>query len=227
MLFNVGTPSSPADWHPAPHAPPALGQDVHLWRLSLHCAAEPDFARLARLLSPDERHRADRFHRDLHRRRYVIGRASLRLILAGYVARDPRSLAFTYNRWGKPALGDERGPQFNLAHAEDLALVAVRCGGPVGVDVERVDLTFDPMTVAAEFLPSDVQAIARESDECRAEAFLNVWVRRSQVKGGRHRPVRTEAGVRVRRLRRIYDVHSFIPAAFYVAALAVSVPTPK
>ena len=63
---------TPTDEHPA------LGSAaVHVWRVGLDVPPAA-IDRLATVLSPDEHARAERFHFDLHRHRYIVGRAMLR-----------------------------------------------------------------------------------------------------------------------------------------------------
>ena len=124
-------------WRRPPHPPLGTGE-VHVWRVSLDVDADP----LRPLLSPDERQRAARFHRDEHRRRYIAAHGALRLILGAYLDAEPAALAFELGEHGKPSLREPLGAggarvEFNLSHSAELALVAVARDQPVGVDVER------------------------------------------------------------------------------------------
>jgi 4'-phosphopantetheinyl transferase len=114
--------------------------EIHLWNVSLEVSQDA-IGRLDAMLSADERQRASRFRAGSLRRRFVVGRGSLRSILAAYLHHDPTHLEFHYNRWGKPSLPprwQESGIRFNMAHSQDLALVAVAAGQDVGVDVEWI-----------------------------------------------------------------------------------------
>jgi len=65
----------------------------------------------------------------------------LRAILGNYLATKPADLRFAYSANGKPTVAGEFASteiHFNLAHTEDLALVAVTRVGALGVDVEGV-----------------------------------------------------------------------------------------
>src|SRR5437588_12461769 len=128
---QINWPGPPGDW--------ALGEgDIHVWAASLKLTAT-GLAACSGMLSPDETERAGRFRFDQHRNRFMAGRGWLRAVLASYLRREPGQLRFEYSARGKPALKD--APQalhFNLAHCEDLALLAVTTKCEVGVDVERV-----------------------------------------------------------------------------------------
>src|SRR2546422_9162090 len=74
---------------------------------------------LRRLLSRDERARADRFRFPRDRDRYTVGRASLRVLLGAYLAAPPESLRFAYSEHRKPALSRPRSRlSFNLSHSD-------------------------------------------------------------------------------------------------------------
>src|SRR5437660_237879 len=97
-----------------------LGADeAHVWRASLDQPADM-IAKLAPLLSQDERQRAERFHRPADRRRFIAGRGILRRIISAYLAIPPGQLRFIYNKYGKPAVSDDqndRALNFNLSHS--------------------------------------------------------------------------------------------------------------
>ncbi|MDQ2906830.1 MAG: 4'-phosphopantetheinyl transferase superfamily protein [Chloroflexota bacterium] len=93
--------------------PPAsfeLGDDeIHVWRAALDGSEERAWD-LERTLAADERERAARFRFPEHRMHYIVARGILRAILGGYLGREPETLQFCYNEYGKPALvseGDE------------------------------------------------------------------------------------------------------------------------
>jgi len=129
--------ASPGRWHQRPH-PPLGADDVHVWRVPLDDDARTES--YWALLSAEERARATRFVRDIHRRRFIAAHGALRTILAGYVDAEPTALDFVTGEHGKPALRQVTGRpavEFNLSHSGDLALVAVARARAVGVDLER------------------------------------------------------------------------------------------
>src|SRR5262249_3306574 len=100
--------------------------DVHVWRVALD-RPDSSLRRLERVLSPEERARADRFVLDRVRRRFVACRGALRMILGRYTGQAPDRLQFTYGDYGKPALALASGGadlRFNVSHSDELALVA-------------------------------------------------------------------------------------------------------
>ena len=90
-------------FEPAPAAVLPDPGEVHVWRVPLD-PPEGEVARLRALLAPDETARADRFHFDRHRRRYLVGRGVLRRLLGAYLGRSPEALRFEYGEREKPRL---------------------------------------------------------------------------------------------------------------------------
>jgi 4'-phosphopantetheinyl transferase len=133
---------------------------------------------LERTLAPDERARADRFHFDRDRRRFIVSRAQLRMILARYVGDDPHALVFSYGSRGKPFLAHLLEPplRFNLSHSGELALVAVTSGRHIGVDIEELRSSADVRELAERFFsPQENAALCALPDTVRLEAFFCCW----------------------------------------------------
>src|SRR5438874_12166631 len=74
-------------------------------------------------LSDDELGRAERFHSDLDRSRYVVGRIALRRVLADRLGCSPAAVRFSYGRNGKPMLeGDRADRQAHVGARSDVCL---------------------------------------------------------------------------------------------------------
>ena len=147
---------------------------VDIWCVALDA---PDDAPRS-LLSIEEQQRADRFVFDRDRRRYVIAHAALRQLLARYTAAD---LTFTYGPRGKPALIDTE-VRFNLAHSDDVALVAISTECEVGVDVERVRTISDLEAIANRyFCLRERAAIMACQGDARVLTFMRFWTRKEAL----------------------------------------------
>src|SRR6266498_4556870 len=98
---------------------------LDIWYVDLDVGAGA-LSRFRHWLSHDELARAERFHSDLDRSRYVVGRAALRRLLAGRLGCSPTAIRLSYGRNGKPMLEGGRGQvEFNLAHSGGDAVVAL------------------------------------------------------------------------------------------------------
>lgn len=152
--------------------------EVDIWNWSLDQPSADD-SHAINLLSGDERDRADRFVKDIDRRRYIAGRGGLRRILASYLDMKPGDLSFRYSEWGKPALAVD-GPNdlhFNLSHSADTALLAVCAQTEIGVDIEEVRPLKED--VAGQFFSaaecSDLNALP---EPVRLVGFYRCWTRK-------------------------------------------------
>jgi 4'-phosphopantetheinyl transferase len=166
-------------WPPPPAGCRLDSLEAHVWACSLD-VPEVEVARFQSLLAPEERERAARFRFDQHRNRFIAGRGLLRTILARYLEVEPGRIQLAYGPNGKPSLTKgQRGFQFNLAHSEDLALLAVTAGSEIGVDVERVRVLddFDEL-VLRFFSRQETEAFRRLAREERPAAFFNLWTRK-------------------------------------------------
>ena len=131
------------------------------------------------LLSEAERERARRFHRDLHRNRFVRAHAALRTLLGSALNRPGAELTFEAGPQGKPALAGDDGLHFNLSSTEGLALVALSRHGPLGVDVERHRPDPSLLEVAERFFsPAEVTALREVPTGERLGAFHRIWTRK-------------------------------------------------
>lgn len=169
-----------------PEAPPKLllqAGGVHVFAAPLDISSE-DLSKLALSLSPDEVERAARFKFERHRNRYQAGRGWLRNVLARFLATDPAALRFSYSAHGKPVLAtaSNEGIHFNLAHSDDLALLAVTRVGTIGVDVERIRIVKEVDELVARFFsPRESADFQKLSASQKPSAFFNLWTRKEAM----------------------------------------------
>ncbi len=122
-----------------------------------------------------------RRHRHEHdRANYVTRHAALRLILARYLKAPPASLVFSEETNGRPILaGPAARLHFNLSSSGDIALLAVSCVAPVGVDVEKVREIADVLALARDhFAPTEFDDLNRLAPEERLFSFFVTWTRK-------------------------------------------------
>jgi len=154
---------------------------VHVWRARLDLSPAR-LGELERVLSADERERAARFRRDVHRWRYTAGRGILRVLLARYLTVSPQEPRFAYGPHGRPELAEPlagSGIRFNVSHSEDLALYAFAVGRDVGIDVEAIREDMETLPLAKRFFaPGEAAILASLPESIRAEAFFTCWTRK-------------------------------------------------
>lgn len=168
-------------WRLAPERLSLKDEDVHVWRASLR---QPPTAIsvLKQILAPDEVSRADRYHFQKDRDRFIIARAVLRHLLASYLGQEAARLRFLTNPYGKPALDVKNavmGLRFNLAHSRDFALFAFARHREVGADLEYIRQDFDTLQLAGEFFaPGEVLALKTLPFSLQRESFFRCWTRK-------------------------------------------------
>jgi 4'-phosphopantetheinyl transferase len=210
---------------------------VHVWRVDLSRLELPE---LWKLLTDDERARAERFHFARDRDRYVGARGALRVLLASHGSSRPEQLRFVYSPQGKPALaGEAPALRFNLAHSDDLAVIAIAEGRDVGVDVEREPSDEVVTEVGPRVLcERERESLARLDGASRRRAFARLWTRKEAcIKadgGGFALPLdRIDVSGRSRRVLELDQAGRWVPSprwtvygvrvrTGYAGALAVS-----
>jgi 4'-phosphopantetheinyl transferase len=161
---------------------PPVEPGVSLWWSDLaHDAGE--IARVAAWLSPAEHARAARFGTEALRRKYIAGRASLRLVLGRTLGLEPAAVPLRRGVRGRPELAAATPhpvPDFNLSHTRGGAVIGIADGLPagtrIGVDVEREDRTLAADRLARKFLsPPEQAALAGLDADRRRREFLRWW----------------------------------------------------
>jgi 4'-phosphopantetheinyl transferase len=233
-MQTVLQPCPTIDWRLGP-------ADVHVWAAALDVV--PAVLDVEGILSSAELERARRFRFDQPRNRFIAGRSLLRRLLGRYLQTDPAKLEFGQGACGKPflagAFADNR-LNFNLAHSEDLAVLAMTRAGVIGVDVERIrPLSNADHLVARFFSARESAAFQNLPPEQKPVAFFNLWTRKeawlkATGQGIGHLLKDVEAsflpGNPVRFLRlpgneqatARWILHALEPAPGFVAALAIS-----
>jgi 4'-phosphopantetheinyl transferase len=130
------------------------------------------------LLTEDERRKQQRFHFERDRRRYLVTRASLRLVLSRYVPLEPQRWRFITNDYGKPRIADSALAarlSFNLSHTKGLILIAVSEHDGIGVDVENV--SHDVALDAADhfFAACEARAMRAVAPALQRQRFFEYW----------------------------------------------------
>jgi 4'-phosphopantetheinyl transferase len=143
-------------------------------------------------LSDTERQRADRYRREDDQLRSLSGAWLLRSALAAHLGASPdgvkldRTCDECGEPHGRPRLVGDAGIELSVSHSGDRVAVAISRAGPVGVDVERIDMKpqaadlADP--VSADVL-SGAERVGLESIPRggRHVAFIRIWVRKEAL----------------------------------------------
>src|SRR5207245_6672996 len=155
---------------------------VDIWQIGIAELESMALPALLRLLSNEERARAERFRSSRARTEFIVARAGLRSILSRYLDVGPAGMQFRYAAQGKPCLAfvEEQAPlHFNVSHSHGLAVYAVTTGCDVGVDVEKVRASVATERIARRYFSErEVADFLRVQPEQRCRAFFNCWTRK-------------------------------------------------
>ena len=133
-----------------------------------------------RLLSVDERVRADRFMFERHRRQYIFAHAMLRLALS-HVAPEvaPTDWSFASGHYGRPFVVSPKTSStlhFSLSHADGCVACVVSGHETVGVDVETVSSRVAPLSTALRFFaPEEGETLRGLPEPAATERFFDYW----------------------------------------------------
>jgi 4'-phosphopantetheinyl transferase len=157
-----------------PSIPEIAPGTLHVWRVE-SSGVDADVG----VLSAHERVRASRLHFERDRVRFIAVHHALREVLSRYVGTSPAALRLDTETNGKPYLGDRGDLSFNLSYSEDVAYIAIRRSGAVGIDVERPQVVPDLDAVAARVLSTEERAeLTGLYGTSRNAAFLCAWTRK-------------------------------------------------
>jgi 4'-phosphopantetheinyl transferase len=165
-------------WRPRPKKLILKDNEVHVWCCSLVLNSNI-LTKLRLILSADELERANRFHFQKDRCRFIAGRGILRSIIAEYLQNRPKEIVFTYNTRGKPSIANMFGDSeinFNLSHSHGLAAYAFTRRRGVGIDIERVRSNLSFERIAKRFFTTEeFQELSSLAQDEFIEGFFKLW----------------------------------------------------
>ena len=169
------TSEAPGDVAAGPLRVSAPGSDVELWLASLARSTD-EIAAMARSLSPAETARAERFgHPDL-RNRYVVGRATLRMLLGQRLSIAADAVVIQRGERGRPFTAQADGLDFNLSHTRGVALFGITHGQRIGVDIEHGERSINVEGIARKFMsPREQSGLNALAADDRRRVLLRLW----------------------------------------------------
>lgn len=138
-------------------------------------------AQWAATLSPAERARADRFGTEALRSLYIVGRTTLRTLLAEALDASPAAVPLRRGSHGRPELDLPGRPlDFNVSHTREIAVIAILRHPPastrVGVDVEHLTRELGADRLARRYLTARERSHFHSlDDDARRRRFLRLW----------------------------------------------------
>lgn len=152
--------------------------EVHIWRADLDIG-ESFQSSFLKLLSSDEKYRANKFRFNEDSRRFITARGILRLLLGKYLEINPAEITFHYGEFGKPNIENHNSLQFNISHSQNVALFALTKERNIGVDVEFVNPNIEAQEIAARFFANnEVKNLLALPEKDQILGFFNCWTRK-------------------------------------------------
>lgn len=184
-MKKKGKQGSREMFSPAFKRPPASLQlqagEVHIW-MGVQDRTESECSRFLRILSPDERMRAEQFRFEEHRLKFIARHGILRTILGKYLGVPAHTVLFHHGANGKPELAKafrRSGVVFNISHSNGLALFAFARNHEIGVDIEHVrDIPEMEHIIERFFSPGERAFIHATPPLERRDAFFDCWTRK-------------------------------------------------
>jgi 4'-phosphopantetheinyl transferase len=136
-------------------------------------------------LDAAERGRLAAYARQEDKDRFLLGCAVARRVLGIHLMIPPADVRLdrTCDDCGRPH-GKVRvdGMELSVSHSGDLIAVAFHPSTPVGLDVEKVDLSIDADSLATVSLAEvEAKELAKYEPEARARAFTTYWTRKEAI----------------------------------------------
>ena len=152
--------------------------EAHIWRADLEL--EEGFqSSFLKLLSPDEKKRAQKFRFTKDSRNFIAARGILRTILGKYLEINPTEISFQYNEFGKPGMANNIPFHFNISHSQNIALFAFTNKFDIGVDVEFVNPNIEVKDIATNFFSAnEVKKLLLLPEKQQRLGFFNCWTRK-------------------------------------------------
>jgi len=176
-------PSNPTSsaWRPAQAIPALLQDELHIWRIDL--PGPPGLLdRCLSCLTPEELSRANRRKLPRSHQEFILGRGTLRILLAAATGLQPQALPIIAGPNEKPELPNT-GLFFNVTHSAGVVLIALRRNGLVGIDLEHINPTMHFSEIATStFTPAENLHLTSITDHTqRRRAFYQLWTRKESV----------------------------------------------
>jgi len=158
--------------------------EVHIWNFDLD-NINSQIERFEKILSNDELTRADKFHFEIDKVRYICSRGLLRILLRVYTGLSPKEINFIFNDYGKPTLStihNNPGLHFNLSHSKQFMSVGFAKDALIGMDVELMKPLKDHLEIAKRFFSnSEIEQLNAFPKEKILEGFYSCWTGKEAV----------------------------------------------
>jgi 4'-phosphopantetheinyl transferase len=131
---------------------------------------------LAKFLNSTELDRAERFHKEIDKNRFIICRSILKFIIAAYTKLDVKNIYFDSHFNKKPYLASHPWLCFNVSHSEDYAVIAIS-HNKIGIDIENISDNFNFTNLLPDIFNENEILFIQNADN-KKHAFYTLWTRK-------------------------------------------------
>ncbi|GAB3937234.1 4'-phosphopantetheinyl transferase family protein [Mucilaginibacter myungsuensis] len=165
-------------WIDAPSGSPAPADNgITIWYSKVNDLSDR-YDEYYQLIAPEEKTKAERFHREADRQRYVIQHGLLRKLLGDQLGISGDELTFNFGPNKKPYLSGH-DIYFNLSNSDGEFLIAI-AQEEMGLDIEIIKPNFNYQDIAQNYFGKDEIAFIDRSDD-PAKAFFLLWTRKEAL----------------------------------------------
>ena len=163
-------------WNAAP-ADFSLNPDqIHIWSIALDIDIKTQI-KYWKVLSEEERQRADSFKFLKDKIKYVACRGVLRQLMGKYLGERAKSVSIEYIKNGKPHHNSNF--EFNVSHSKDMAVIAFTYDTILGIDIEFIHRKIEFDQIAKRFFSSsEAEIVINASQGPIHKYFYNCWTRK-------------------------------------------------
>lgn len=168
------------EWKSNFHQFVPLGNSTHVFKVNIpNCLSNLKEYRL--LLENLELKKAERYHQEKDRQRYIISRAVLKLLIGQYLAIPANEVSIGVGVNKKPLITNKEAGrlQYNLTHAGDWILIAFS-NAMIGVDLEYLDQSFQYEHLLPTCFSQLEQKSILEAADSRRQFYL-YWTRKEAL----------------------------------------------
>lgn len=157
-----------------------LPDNVYVWFTLVDEIQEEELLSEYRsILSTEELKKLERFRFTKHQKRFIVGRALVRTVIADFIGIKPEIVKFKTNGFGQPSLDLTNGqPQlkFSLSYTEGLVAVAIIVEQDIGIDIEKTDVEINFLDIALNyFSPIEAKDLLKLPEEHARPRFFQYW----------------------------------------------------
>ena len=158
--------------------------EIHIWNIDLDHIRKSTSS-ITKILSEEEISRANKFHFESDKERFICNRGILRFFINTYTKIPLKTISYIQNDFGKPELSESLNDNrlnFNVSHSKNIFCLAFCRKEQVGIDTEIVKPISNYMQIAERyFSESELEKLKSLSEKDKLGGFYTCWTSKEAV----------------------------------------------